>query len=398
MSKKLVQINGVCNGSTGRIMTQIQQKAIEEGWEAYSFYGRGKPANEYCYKIGNEFDILWHVFLTRIFDKHGHGAKSATKKLIKRIEQINPDVIQIHNIHGYYINIEILFNYLKKCNKKIVWTLHDCWAFTGHCAYFTYPKCDKWKTQCANCIRKNDYPVSRIKDNSKQQYEIKKRLFTKINNLTIVTPSNWLKTLVKQSFLKEYNIQVINNGIDLQKFKQMNDNEILKKYNIPLDKKIIIGVASVWDRRKGLNEFIQLANIIDNDSIIVLVGLNRKQIRKLPKNIIGIKRTESVQELANLYTIANVFVNPTLEDNFPTTNIEAIACDTPVITYNTGGSIECINENSGLIVESNSVEELWSKIKLAYSTEFHCLSEAIKYNKDFAYEKYINLYKDVGEN
>lgn len=398
MSKKLVQINVVCNGSTGRIMNQIQEKAISEGWEAYSFYGRGKGANEQCYKISNKFEVLWSVFLTRFFDKHGYGCKRATKKLIKKIENINPDVIQLHNVHGYYLNIPILFEYLKKCNKKIVWTLHDCWAFTGHCAYFTYPKCDKWKNGCDKCIRKKDYPSCIFNDRSKKEYEIKKRNFTKINNLTIITPSEWLADLVKSSFLKEYEIKVINNGIDLEIFKPSNSINIRAKYNIEKDKKIILGVAAVWDRRKGLDEFIKLSKIIDEQYQIVLVGLNKKQIKQLPSNIIGIKRTESIEELANLYTSAYAFLNLTLEDNFPTTNLEALACGTPVITYNTGGSVESINKNCGIIVEKEDLKDVFEAIKSLENNTIsmeNCILKSKEYDKNIQYKRYIELYKTI---
>ena len=395
MKKKLVQINVVCNGSTGRIMNQIQQKAIEDGWEAYSFYGRGKAANENCLKIGNKLDVLLHVFLTRIFDKHGHGSKRATKKLIKQLEEINPDVIQLHNIHGYYLNIKILFDYLKKCNKKIVWTLHDCWAFTGHCPHFTYPKCDKWKVGCANCIRKKDYPSSLCVDNSKKTYENKKELFSNINNMTIVTPSNWLANLVKESFFKEYDVEVINNGIDLTKFKPNIDEKIIKKYNIPHNKKIFLGVASSWNKSKGFDDFIELARKLDDDKIIILVGLNEKQMKQLPNNIIGINRTENIEELVTIYSIADIFLNLTLEDTFPTVNLEALACGTPVITYDTGGSAECLMENNnvGRKIKVKDIANLVNAIKEQIKNQKECCEHAQKFNGDMLYNKYIEIYK-----
>lgn len=396
--KKLVQINVTCNGSTGRIMEQIQKKAEEEGWETYSFFGRGKPSNEKCYKIGNKFGIMWDVFLTRVFDKHGHSNKIATKKLIKKIEEINPDVIQLHNIHGYYINIQILFEYLKECNKKIVWTLHDCWAFTGHCAHFTCPKCDKWKKGCkGKCLRKNDYPKCLFKSNTESEYNLKKELFSNINNLTIITPSNWLAKLVKESFLNKYEIKVINNGIDLSIFKPTKTIDVRKKYNIPRNKKIILGVASVWNRAKGLDEFIKLNEIIDTDQYIVaLVGLKNKQIKKLPRNIIGIQRTENLEELTNLYTESFVFVNPTLEDNFPTTNLEAMACGTPVITYKTGGSGECITSEAGQVVNTKDYKKLNDAIKKINQSNIEkekCIDIAQRYNANEKYLEYIDIYR-----
>lgn len=399
MSKKLVQINVVCNGSTGRIMEQIQKKAEEDGWETYSFFGRGKPSNSKCYKIGNKFSIMYDVFLTRILDKHGHGNKKVTRKLIKKIKEIDPDVIQLHNIHGYYINIQILFNYLKKCNKKIVWTLHDCWAFTGHCAYFTFPKCDKWKEGCqGKCLRKKDYPKCLFKSNAESEYNLKKEFFSNINNVTIVTPSNWLAQLAKDTFFNKYDIKVINNGIDLNVFKPTRTIDVRAKYNIPKEKRIILGVAAIWNKRKGLEDFIKLNQIIDtNKYVIVLVGLKKRQIKKLPSNMIGIQKTENLEELANLYTASYVFVNPTLEDNFPTTNLEAMACGTFVIAYNTGGNGESIKNCNGKIVNSNDYKEIKDAINILKNNKYEeikCINEAQKYDSTRKYLEYIRIYKE----
>lgn len=396
--KKLVQINVTCNGSTGRIMNQIQQTAENEGWEAYSFFGRGKPANEKCYKITNMVDVLYSVFLTRVFGLHGYGCKRATKKLIKNIEKIDPDVIQLHNIHGYYINIKLLFEYLKRSNKKIIWTLHDCWAFTGKCAYFTMNNCNKWKEDCKNCLYKEAYPRSIFFTNSKRQLILKKELFLGIKDLTIITPSNWLANLVNNSFLKEYKVEVINNGIDLQSFKPTTVKDVKKKYNIPNNKKIILGVAAVWDKRKGLEDFLKLSAKLDENKIIVLVGLNKKQNKKLPSNIIGIERTENIEELASLYSVSDFFVNLTIEDNFPTTNLEALACGTYVITYDVGGSGECINENCGKKVEKNNIDKVNDIINSNINiNKEKCVEQGRKYNGNKKYLEYMKIYNKKEE-
>lgn len=393
MSKRLVQINVVCNGSTGRIMSQIQQKAISEGWEAYSFYGRGKPSNENCYKIGKSLDVLFHVLITRLFNRHGHGSKKATKNLIKQIEKINPDVIQLHNIHGYYINIDILFEYLKKCNKKIIWTLHDCWSFTGHCTHFTYPKCEKWKKECSHCPRKREYPSSFIIDRSKKEYEIKRKTFTGVKNLTIVTPSEWLKNLLKESFLKEYEVKVINNGIDLSVLKPTKTMDIKQKYNIDENQKIILGVAAAWSRNKGLDDFIELSKHIDNSIKIILVGVSDKQIKKMPDNIVGIKRTENLEELANLYTIADVLFHPSKEETFSLVTLEALACGTPVISFNTTSFGEVINNKNGICIDLDE-KEWYNKIIQFLNTKEDIKIDMKNFEVNNMTEKYIKLYEE----
>lgn len=396
MSKKLVQINVTCNGSTGRIMEQIQKEAEKNGYEAYSFYGRGKPSNKNCFKIGNKLDLYWNVFLTRLFNKHAHGSKRATKYLVKRIRKINPDIIQLHNIHGYYLNMEILFKYLKESNKKIIWTLHDCWAFTGHCAYFSYPKeCNKWQVACENCPRVKSYPKSFFIDSSQEEFLLKKELFTGIKNMTIITPSNWLAELVRKSFLKEYDIKVINNGVDLNIFKPTNTINVREKYNIGEDKKIVLGVASVWDKRKGLDDFIELSRQLTKDYVIIIVGLNKKQIKLLPSNIIGMERTENLEELANLYTQADIFANPTYEDNFPTTNLEALACGTPVLTYDTGGSGEIIGKQCGKVISRGNIQQLKEDIENNKLEAGACVRRAERYRNSIKYKEYIELYEKV---
>ena len=391
--KKLVQINVVCNGSTGRIMCDIAKKAQENGLESYCFYGRGNPNNDVkCIKVGNKFSIYFHVLLTRVFNKHGHGSYFATKKMVKLLKKINPDIIHLHNIHGYFINLKILFNYLKKEYKgKVIWTLHDCWAFTGHCSYFTMAKCKKWKKQCFSCPQVRTYPKSLLFDTSKKEYMLKKELFSGVKNLTIVTPSIWLKELVKKSFLKKYNVEVINNGIDLNSFKENIDTQIYGKYNIPKNKKIILGVANIWEKRKGLDDFLELSKILEDDYIILLVGkLDKKNIEKC-KNIVHINRTDNINELVNIYSIADIFFNPTYEDNYPTTNLESISCGAFVICYNTGGCKEQISLNDGIIIDKKDINFVYNLIKQNISTTKKNTSTD-KFNKDNKYNQYLKLY------
>lgn len=397
---KVLQINSVCGiGSTGRIATDIHSMLIVQDYENYIAFGREIPKySNNTIRIGTKLDNYAHVAKTRLIDKHGFGSKKATIKFIEKVKRLDPDIIHLHNIHGYYINIDILFDYLKESNKPVIWTLHDCWAFTGHCVHFDYVGCKKWIDGCYDCPEKNSYPASLIIDNSKSNYIKKKEIFTGIKNLTVVTPSNWLADLVKQSFLNEYPVKVINNGIDLDVFKPIN-SDFRENHNAN-DKFIILGVANVWNRRKGLDYFIELSKRLNFDEIIIIVGLTEKQKSQLPDNIIGINKTKNTKELAEIYTAADVFINPTLEEVMGMTNVEALACGTPVITFQTGGSVECIDFNTGFIVKKGNIEELLSaikKIKLVGKNVFikECIKRAKKlYDKKHRFNDYINLYEE----
>ncbi len=383
---KVVQINTFSNKSTGTIMLNIHNALKKKNIESYVVWGRGrKPKNKNEIYMNDKVGIYYHGLYTRFTDKTGFASKRATRKLIKRLEKIKPDIIHLHNIHGYYINIEILFNYIKKNNIKIVWTLHDCWAFTGHCSHFELIGCEKWKEGCKCCKQKGKYPRSFI-DNSSWNYQRKKELFTGLN-MIIVTPSKWLTNLVKQSYLKQYEVKVVNNGIDTDIFKPRK-SDFKKKFNIE-DKKVILGVASDWTKEKGLYDFYDLSKKIDDDVKIVLVGLNSKQMKEIPENIIGIERTENAQQLAEIYTAADIYFNPTYADNFPTTNLESLACGTPVFTYNTGGSTECLTGNNGAITNLKDFSENYKKY-LTQKFEINKVKTKLEMESD-----YINIYNNL---
>ncbi|MCQ6274674.1 glycosyltransferase [Bacillus sp. V3B] len=398
---RVLQINSVCGvGSTGRIATDIDKILKSEGHEGYIAYGRGTAREcDTVIKIGSNMDNYIHVAKSRLLDRHGFGSGKATMDFINKIDELNPDIIHLHNIHGYYINIELLFAYLRKVNKPVIWTLHDCWAFTGHCSHFDYVGCEKWKTGCYNCPQKSQYPASALLDNSKKNFLNKKELFTGLKNMTIVTPSKWLANLVKESFLEEYPVKVINNGIDLDVFKPTNSN-FREEFGLQ-NKFIILGVATNWGMRKGYKYFLDLSSRIPDDEVIVLVGLTEKQVNNLPSNIIGITRTDSTKELAEIYSLVDVFVNPTVEEVMGLVNVEALACGTPVITFNTGGSIETVDEDCGFIVGKGNLDELIERIKLVkdkgklnYSNR--CLERTRRlYSKHDRFGDYINLYNEV---
>lgn len=351
---KIVHINTFPYKATGTIMMNIHNSLLESGIDSYAVWGRGrKPENDHEILMGNDLDVKLHGIYTRLTDKTGFASASSTNKLIVRLKEIKPDIIHLHNIHGYYLNIERLFNYIRANNQKVVWTFHDCWPFTGHCAYFDAVGCDLWKTGCQKCPQKKTYPSSVFADNSNWNWKKKKKLFTGLD-ITIVTPCKWLKELVNKSFFRDYDVKVIYNGINLDVFIPSESN-FKEKYGI-VNKKIVLGVASEWTPRKGLNDFITLSEKLSDEYKIVLVGLTQKQINSLPQKIIGLERTSDAEELAGLYSQSEVFFNPTYEDNFPTTNMEAIACGTHVLTYKTGGSPESVSVESGAIIEKGDID------------------------------------------
>jgi glycosyltransferase involved in cell wall biosynthesis len=393
----------VNSGSVGRIAEQIGQVAINNGWESYITYARNHlPSKSKVIQIGTKWDVYWHGIMTRIFDSHCLHSTWATKKLIKQIDIIKPDIIQLHHIHGYYINMELLFYYLSTIDTPIIWIFHDCWSMTGHCAHFDYVACNKWKTECNKCPQKGEYPKTILFDRSRKNYGLKKRLFNLPKNMTIVPVSFWLEDIVKKSFLKEYPVQVIHNGIDISVFSPQENNSLAKKL-IKVDDSsvVLLGVASTWETRKGLKDFIELSYIIPADWKIVLVGLNENQIKKMPSNIIGIKRTENIRQLACLYSMADVFINPTWEDTFPTTNLEAMACGTPIITYNTGGSVEAVSKDTGYIVDKGDILGLLEKTKEIIANGktsyiIKCRNRAMNlYNKENSFYEYIKLYNKL---
>ena len=401
----LLQIDS-CLGvrSTGRITESIARLAQSQGWECYIVHGGRYVKRPSCMRdiqSVSAFGEYLHYAEGLLFDNHGLASRHATKKVVDQIKEIKPDVIHMHCIHGYYLNYKILFEYLQTVNIPIVWTFHDCWAFTGHCAYFDSINCEKWKTGCHDCELKSGYPKSIVLDRSKQNFELKKKLFNSIANRIIIVPvSYWLEDLVKQSFLKDIRVNTIHNGTNIDVFKPRETNSLRSKLNIG-DKKVVLGVALPWVPRKGMADMLKLADMLPIEEYqVILVGLNEKQIQDLPKNVIGVTSTNSAEELAEYYSLATVFVNPTYEDNFPTTNIEALACGTPVVTYRTGGSPEAVDENTGRVVEQSDISGLYDAvIEIANNISnirTNCRERAVKlYDANIAFNEYINLYESL---
>ncbi len=391
---KIAQINTVCgNGSVGRITVDIYHALKAKGHEGKIYYGRRTaPNTAETEKFGSDTDMGFHVLSTFFTGKHGFSSKGQTRTLIEKLKAYDPDLIHLHNIHGFYLDVEELFAYLKACGKPVVWTLHDCWSFTGHCAYFDFVQCDKWKKGCEHCPQyRSTYPYALFKDGSKGNYARKKAAFQGVKGLTIVTPSKWLGELVKESYLKEYPVKVIPNGIDLEKFVPQSHEK--------RDKHLILGVANVWDRRKGLDYLKELSIILDPSKYeVAAVGISKKQMKELPKGMIGIEHTRNVEGLMELYSAASVYVNPTLEDNFPTTNLEALACGTPVVTFATGGSVESVDETCGRIVPKKDIKALAAAVtELCDNVENMrgaCRNRALDFNKYNRFGEYLNLYEE----
>ena len=395
---KVVEINSTIKGSTGGIMLRIAENVRAAGDEVYTFseIRKGVEAPLGHSFFGCRLENLAHRAYSVLTGISGTGSRRGTKKLLQALDNIKPDIIHLHNLHGWYINIPMLFDYIRQNQIKTVWTLHDCWAFTAQCSHFTMEKCEKWKTGCYDCPRYRKYPYTLV-DRTDRMWPLKKRWFSGIKNLTIVTPSKWLADLVAQSFLKDYDVKVINNGIDLEIFKPTPSN-FREKHGLQ-NKKIILGASTSWGYAKGLDTFASLAKILPDEYKIVLVGTTDKIDKDLPKNILSIHRTDSPRELAEIYTAADVFVNPTREDTFPTVNIEAIACGLGVVTFCTGGSPESVTDETGIVVEYNNLEELEKAVILACQSDrlnkVECIENAQQYSAKEKFVEYVRLFKKI---
>jgi len=390
---RVVQINSTCGiGSTGKIAVSISDLLSLNNIDNEILYS--VSGNDCCRGIscGNSKDIKLQALKSRLLGNYGFNSKKEAKRMIDEIDAFSPDIVLIHNIHGHDCNLRMLFSYFKENKIKLFWVFHDCWAFTGYCTNFTFVKCDKWKKECRNCPQRKQY--SWFLDRSSYLYQQKKKLFSNLD-LTIITPSQWLADLVKQSFLKNYPIQVINNGIDLQVFKPISSN-FRQKYNISEDKYILLGVAFDWGMRKGLDVFIELSKRLDKNKFqIVLVGTDDSIDKMLPNSIISIHRTRDQNELAEIYSAADLFVNPTREENYPTVNMESIACGTPVLTFRTGGSPEILDEKTGYIVDCDDIDEMGRQIiRICKENVFSvddCVAKAKSFDKDLRFKEYIDL-------
>lgn len=405
MSKTLLIIGSALNcGSPGHICESLGLLAQENNWDVYMAHGLryANPSELKTYSVSSHIEEYLHILKSLICDGHGLASKSATRRLIAFIDKIQPTVINIHNLHGYYLNYQILFEYLAKKNIPIVWTLHDFWTITGHCVHFDYIGCNKWQTGCESCQQFRSYPKSLIVDRARYNYQLKKKLFTKLNNVTIVPVSQWVGNLVSKSYLAGYPMQVIYNGINLSVFKPTY-SDLREKFGLK-DKFVLLGVASPWYPMKGLYDYYQLNNILPDGCKIIMIGLTKQQIAKLPSGIIGIERTESQYELAQYYSMADVTLNLSYQETFGMTTVEGMACGTPAIVYNKTASPELVSEQTGFVVDAGDITGLLNAIMRIKEKGSGLYSEACVnrvrkyYNADNTYLQYIRLFEAYASN
>ena len=415
---KVLQINTTFRngGSTGRItydLMRIQEKNGINGFVAYGHRtGEQKVQGTLC--LQNEWRRKINILRSRLFDHHGFYNENETKRLIKWLDEIRPDIIHLHNLHNHYIHVGKLFDYIKASTIPVVWTLHDCWSFTGHCSYFDFAGCNRWKIGCGGCPCIHDYPPTWFFDRTSRNYENKKETFCGVENLTLVSPSHWLAALTRESFLNDYPIAVINNGVDTDVFKPQDIEKLKTSLNIN-GRKVLLAMAGGFGVRKGGAYLKTIPELLNEDELLLLVGRGASTFSKVfPKKCIGIEYTNDIHELAGYYSLADVFINPTLEDNFPTTNIEAMSCGTPVITFNTGGSIESVLDGEkisnigevkitsvGAVVPKGDMQSMLDVARTIMASDndeykTHCRAKAFeRYNKDKQFMKYIDLYKKI---
>ena len=386
---RVVQINCAASGSTGKIAKAIHYALLAQGDESYIFYGLGRCGEKNMIRIGNDFDLHLHAVLSRNLGRQGYFSHFATKKLIRQIKSIDPDVIHLHNLHGSYLNLPMFFRFLRTSRAKILITLHDCWLFTGKCPHFTLAACERWKKECGKCPQLSSYPKSKWDRTEKCLTDKKKWLSGFDGKMQIIAVSNWLRTTAEQSFLSRYPIKTIYNGIDTRIFRPVSGERIRKKYGLE-GKYLILGVSSVWNDQKGLNDFLEISELLKENEKIILIGLTKNQLEQMPQNIIGISRTENQQELAEWYSAADIFINSSKEETFGLVTAEAMACGTPAAVYNTTACAEIVDPAFGYILSPG--EKLRDHIRTIIEEKKNA-PVGWKYTTEHMAEQYIKAYQ-----
>ncbi len=398
----VLQVNTVFpNGSTGRIMAELADYTARQdashAFAAFGIGGAGPKENVTALLLGRVWERKCHGVIRKLFDAEGYGSRFATVRLIRFCKSNKIDVIHMHNLHGCYVNLTRWFKYLRTAGIPVIWTLHDCWAVTGHCAHFTYAGCDKWKTECYACPQQRSYPECIGLDGSRRNYRLKKKLFNSVPRLTLVTPCRWLEGIVQESYLAKLPTRVIYNGVDTKRFRP-TDSEIRQEYGLQ-DCKLLLAAASVWTDRKGLHVLKELSKMLGDGYRIAVLGLTGKQIEALPENVLGLERVSSTERLCAWYTAADCFINPTLEDTMPLVNLEALACGTPVVTFNTGGCPEAVTDACGAVVQWGNVQAMADAVRAVCARETAaapaCLEQAERFSMETTVRAYDALYREV---
>ena len=400
---KLVQFNSVANwGSTGRLAEDIGDVAMAAGWESFIVFGReSNPSNSHLIQVGGRMSVMSHVIISRLFDRHGFGSYMATKQLLKRLDEIKPDVFQFHNVHGYYLNLPLVLQYAIEKRIPIVWSLHDCWSMTGHCSHFVTVGCDRWKTECHNCPRRCDYPSSWFIDSSRRNYRDKKRLIEAVPRLTIISGSEWLAGIAAQSYFKGRDIRYIPDGIDTSIYQpRSNGDELRNKLGLK-GKFVILATGTVWGENKGLKDYGELRKMLSDDYAIVLVGMSDEDLATVPEGVIGLPRTKSPQELSEFYSMADCVMSLSRMESFGLTPVEGFACGTPAIVYNTTALPELITPETGYVASFLSVTDVKEKVEMmkAKGKAFFsqsCRRVAVeKYDRHRCYSEYLKVYEGL---
>ena len=421
---RIAQINVVSSLSTGRIAVQLCRLVSQHGHKALLCHSRDHaPKDIFSYRIGCMLDTYVHLGLARITDRAGFFSRFATKRLIRQLKLYKPDLIHLHNLHGYYLHLPTLFHYLKEVDIPVVWTLHDCWAYTGHCAYYTTAKnapplqavrrrakqetvgCDRWMGGCGQCVLKRSYPSSWLMDQSARNWAEKRELFRGVKHMVLTTPSEWLKSEVKKSFLKDYPVYALPNGVDLATFRPCADesfmDDVIRSYGLERTggRKLILSVAAVWDERKGLEDLIELSEKLGPEYCVAAVGLDEYQIQALPKNtVLGIKRTGNVHDLCALYTAADVYLSTSKEETMGMTLVEALACGTQVICYDATAMPEIVTDDVGEVAPLGDIEALADSVRHLCAepkNSADCMARAAEYESSLRFQAYIELYEKM---
>lgn len=400
---KLVQFNPVANwGSTGRLTEDIGDVVMASGWESYIAFGRQfNPSKSHLLQVGGKWSVLSHTLKTRLFDRQGFGSYCATKKLLKQFDEIKPDVFQFHNLHGNFLNLPLVLKYATEKNIPIVWSLHDCWSMTGHCSHFISIGCEKWKTGCYKCPLKRKYPNSWLIDSSKRNYREKKALIQAVPRLTIISGSEWLAGIARESYFKGRDIRVIPDGIDTDIYQPRNNGDEIRKRLGLEGKFVIVATGTDWNEDKGLSDYGKLKKMLSEDYAIVLVGMNEEALAMVPEGVIGLPRTKSPQELSEYYSMADCVMSLSKRESFGLTPVEGFACGTPAIVYDTTALPELITPETGFVAKFLDVADVKEKVELMrekgkafYTKKCREIAED-KYDRRKCYHDYMEVYETL---